>query len=185
MPFKFHPTDLDGVILVEQRVFKDARGFFMESFKESDFREAGIPYSFVQDNHSFSLTGVIRGLHFQKAPMQQGKLVSVITGEIFDVAVDLRKESKNFGRWYGTILSEENTTMLWIPPGFAHGFQALKNSHVHYKTTAEFSQSLDGGIRWNDPEIGIDWPNGECLVSEKDAQLPFLRDSTVKRRDSH
>ena len=176
MPFTFTHTQLSGVIKIESRVFPDDRGYFMESFKSSEFKKAGIDLSFSQDNHSFSKPGVIRGLHFQRSPNQQGKLVSVISGEILDVAVDLRPDSKTYSKWFGTILSEANGIMLWIPPGFAHGFQALRESHVYYKATAEFSLKDDAGVRWNDPTIAVEWPNGKPVVSEKDANLPLLRE---------
>ncbi len=174
MPFTFTQVPLNGVLKIESRVFTDDRGYFMESFKSSDFKKAGIDLSFSQDNHSFSKRGVIRGLHFQRSPNQQGKLVSVFSGKIFDVAVDLRPDSKTYSKWFGIILSEENGTMLWIPPGFAHGFQALQESHVYYKATAEFSQKDDAGIRWDDPTIDVKWPQEKPVVSEKDANLPLL-----------
>ena len=181
MPFRFHPTVLEGVFKIESKAFADERGYFMESFKESEFEQAGINFKFRQDNHSFSKAGVIRGLHFQKHPNEQGKLVSVISGEIFDVAVDIRFGSETFLKWVGVILSEENRAMLWIPPGFAHGFQALRDSHVYYKATAEFSQKDDAGIRWNDPIIGVKWPQQKPVLSEKDANLPLLEEFDNKR----
>ncbi len=122
MPFSFTQTYLPGVLKIESKVFLDVRGYFNESFKQSDFKEAGIDYNLTQDNHSFSKSGVIRGLHFQKYPNEQGKLVSVLSGEIFDVAVDIRQDSKTYSKWIGVVLSEQNGAMLWIPPGFAHGF---------------------------------------------------------------
>lgn len=185
MPFTFTQTDLPGVLKIESKVFPDTRGYFMESFKQSDFKEAGIDYNFSQDNHSFSKTGVIRGLHFQKYPNEQGKLVSVLSGEIFDVAVDIRQNSKTYSKWFGVILSEENRTMFWIPPGFAHGFQALQDSHVYYKATNEFSARDDAGIRWNDPVIAIKWPIQDPIVSDKDSKLPFISDLHTKRGDSY
>ena len=185
MPFTFTQTELPGVLKIESKVFPDARGYFNESFKQSDFKEAGIDYDFTQDNHSFSKTGVIRGLHFQKYPNEQGKIVSVISGEIFDVAVDIRQNSKTYSKWIGVILSEENITMLWIPPGFAHGFQALRDSHVYYKATNEFSARDEAGIRWNDPAIAIKWPIQDPTVSDKDSKLPFISDLHTKRGDSH
>ena len=183
MPFTFTHVPLNGVIKIESKVFTDARGYFMESFKSSDFIKAGIDLSFSQDNHSFSKAGVIRGLHFQRAPNPQGKLVSVISGKIFDVAVDLRQGSKTYSKWFGITLSDDNGTMLWIPPGFAHGFQALDNSHVYYKATNEFSPKDDAGIKWNDPTIAIKWPLDNIIVSEKDANLPLLSDISELRRD--
>ena len=183
MSFTFTSTPLNGVVIIESKVFTDSRGYFMESFKLSDFRKAGIEFDFPQDNHSFSRTGVIRGLHYQKAPMEQGKLVSVISGKIFDVAVDLRLNSATFSRWFGTVLSEKNRTMLWIPPGFAHGFQALEDSHVYYKATNEFSPKDDAGVRWNDPAIAIKWPLDNPVISEKDSGLPLLADIPELRGD--
>ena len=185
MPFAFTQTDLPGVLKIESKVFPDERGYFTESFKQSDFKEAGIEYNFSQDNHSFSKSRVIRGLHFQKHPNEQGKLVSVLSGEIFDVAVDIRPNSETFSKWIGVILSEENRAMLWIPPGFAHGFQALRDSHVYYKATNEFSARDDAGIRWNDPTIAIKWPIQHPIVSDKDSKLPFITDLRIKRGDSH
>ncbi len=185
MPFTFTQTELPGVIKIDPKIFPDMRGYFMESFKKSEFIKTGIDFSFNQDNHSFSKSGVIRGLHFQKYPNEQGKLVSVISGEIFDVAVDIRPNSKTFSKWVGVILSEQNGAMLWIPPGFAHGFQALKDSHVYYKATNEFSKKDDAGIRWNDPTISIKWPIHDPVVSAKDSKLPFLNDLHVLRGDFH
>ena len=185
MPFTFTQTELPGVLKIESKVFPDARGYFMESFKQSNFKEAGIDYNFNQDNHSFSKSGVIRGLHFQKHPNDQGKLVSVLSGEIFDVAVDIRQDSKTYLKWIGVILSEENRTMLWIPAGFAHGFQALQDSHVYYKATNEFSAMDEAGIRWNDPVIAIKWPIQDPIVSDKDSKLPFISDLHTKRGDSN
>ena len=185
MPFTFTQTDLPGVLKIESKVFSDERGYFTESFKQSDFKEAGIEYNFSQDNQSFSKTGVIRGLHFQKYPNEQGKLVSVLSGEIFDVAVDIRPNSKTFSKWIGVILSEQNSSLLWIPPGFAHGFQALQDSHVYYKATNEFRPRDDAGIRWNDPTIAIKWPIQDSIVSDKDSKLPFINDLHDIRGDFH
>ena len=185
MPFTFTQTELPGVLKIELKVFPDARGYFNESFKQSDFKEAGIDYNFNQDNHSFSKSGVIRGLHFQKFPNEQGKLVSVLSGEIFDVAVDIMPNSETFSKWIGVILSEQNRAMLWIPPGFAHGFQALQDSHVYYKATNEFSAMDEAGIRWNDPTIAIKWPIQDPIVSDKDSKLPFISDLHSKGGDSH
>ncbi|EQD33771.1 dTDP-4-dehydrorhamnose 3,5-epimerase [mine drainage metagenome] len=176
MPFVFSKTVLNGVMIIQSKEFNDSRGFFKEAYKRSEFRNAGIGLDFVQDNHSYSNKGVIRGIHFQNYPNEQGKLVSVIEGEIFDVAVDLRPDSMTFSKWYGAVLSGNNGTMLWIPPGFAHGFQALKDSHVCYKVTSEFSPKDDGGVRWNDTDITVKWPLKESIVSDKDSSLPFLKD---------
>lgn len=185
MPFTFTPTELDGVIKIESKVFPDVRGYFQEAFKQSNFQEAGIDFNFEQDNHSFSKAGVIRGLHFQRHPNEQGKLVSVLSGEIFDVAVDIRPHSKTYSKWFGAILSEQNRIMLWIPPGFAHGFQAMKDSHVYYKATSEFSEKDDAGIRWNDPTIAIKWPIQDPVISDKDSHLPLLSEIGKIRGDLH
>lgn len=175
MNFGFTPLEIPDVILVEPRAFTDERGYFMESYKASAFAEGGIDVRFVQDNRSRSSKGVLRGLHYQRPPHAQGKLVSVVEGEIFDVAVDIRPESSTFGRWVGETLSAENRLMLWIPEGFAHGFQALsETAQVHYKTTSEYAREYDAGLRWNDSEIGVEWPIDPPLLSAKDRSLPAL-----------
>ncbi len=177
MPFNFIHTEIPDIIIVEPKVFKDDRGYFLESYKMSDFKKNGIDVNFLQDNHSKSSIGVLRGLHFQKAPMWQAKLVRCIQGRIFDVAVDIRPKSPTFKKWTGVELSEENKKMLFIPEGFAHGFVVLSDeAEVLYKTSNEYSPEHDAGIRWDDPEIGIDWVIKNPLVSEKDAKLPFLKD---------
>jgi len=181
MPFEFERLEIPEIILIKPKVFKDNRGFFLETYKESDFVKAGITNRFVQDNHSMSVKGVLRGLHYQKKPAVQGKLVRCVRGAIFDVAVDVRKGSPTFGKWVGVILSEENHFMLWIPPGFAHGFLTLsERAEVIYKVSdSEYSPEHDAGIIWNDPDIGIKWPLeevGEVILSEKDSKLPRLRD---------
>ena len=184
MPFEFVKTEIPDIILVKPRVFTDCRGFFMETYKKSDFKLAGIDTDFVQDNHSKSIKGVLRGLHYQKEPFAQGKLVRCIRGKIFDVAVDIRKGSPTFGKWVGYELSEENRLMLWIPKGFAHGFLTLsEEAEVVYKVSGgEYNPDYDAGIRWDDPDIGIDWPVEsveEVLLSEKDRNLPFLKDADI------
>lgn len=184
MPFEFIKTDIPDVILVKPKVFCDNRGFFMETYKKSDFESAGIDTDFVQDNHSKSIKGVLRGLHYQKEPFAQGKLVRCIRGKIFDVAVDIRKGSPTFGKWVGYELSEENKLMLWIPKGFAHGFLTLsEEAEVVYKVSGgEYNPDYDAGIRWDDPDIGINWPIEmveEVLLSEKDKNLPFLKDADI------
>jgi len=184
MPFEFIKTDIPDVILVKPKVFCDSRGFFMETYKKSDFESAGIDTDFVQDNHSKSIKGVLRGLHYQKEPFAQGKLVRCIRGKIFDVAVDIRKGSPTFGKWVGYELSEENKLMLWIPKGFAHGFLTLsEEAEVVYKVSGgEYNPDYDAGIRWDDPDIGINWPIEmveEVLLSEKDKNLPFLKDADI------
>jgi len=176
MPFEFQPLDMPGLVLVTPRVFRDERGFFMETHKHSDFARFGIREHFVQDNHSFSKKNVLRGLHFQRSPKAQGKLVQAVTGEILDVAVDLRTGSPTFGKWAMETLSGENRKMLYIPAGFAHGFYVLSDSaHVTYKVTEEFSGEHDAGVAWNDPDIGISWPTRTPILSAKDATLPPLR----------
>jgi dTDP-4-dehydrorhamnose 3,5-epimerase len=177
MPFTFHPTAIADVVLIESRLFHDERGYFREGFKSSDFADAGLPTSFAQDNVSRSGRGVLRGLHFQRDPAAQGKLVSVARGSVFDVAVDIRVGSPTYGRWVGEELSDENGRMLWIPTGFAHGFCVTTEfADLTYKCTDEFSGAHDGGVLWNDPAIAIDWPVVDPILSEKDLVLPLLAD---------
>ena len=166
------PTAIPDVLLIEPKVFGDDRGFFFESYNHKAFKEAtGIDIDFVQDNHSKSSQGVLRGLHYQLPPRAQGKLVRVVQGEVFDVAVDIRKSSPTFGRWVGEILSAGNKRQLWIPPGFAHGFVTLSDTaEFLYKTTDYYAPDRDRCIRWNDPELDIRWPwTGAPLISAKDA----------------
>ena len=177
MPFKFKKLEIPDVILIEPVVFTDERGFFIETFKASDFKANNISYEFVQDNHSKSRKGVLRGLHYQLKPMEQGKLVRCIKGKIWDVAVDIRKGSPWYGKWVGVELSEENKLMLWIPPGFAHGFVALEDAEVIYKCTKEYAPQYERGIIWNDPELAIHWPIKNPILSFKDANLPNLKDA--------
>ncbi len=172
--FRFHRLEIPDVVLVESRIHTDNRGYFMEIYRREEFERNGIPYEFVQDNVSFSRKGVLRGLHFQKPPGEQGKLIRVMKGRIRDVAVDLRKESPTFGKWVMMELREGDGRALWIPPGFAHGFYAEEDSIVLYKVTHYFVPELDAGIRWNDPDIGIDWGIDEPILSEKDRRLPLL-----------
>jgi dTDP-4-dehydrorhamnose 3,5-epimerase len=173
-------TEIEGVVIFEPRVFGDARGFFLESFSQKVFDEAtGGGTSFVQDNHSRSAKGVLRGLHFQKPPHAQGKLVRVTAGAVFDVAVDIRLGSPTFGRWVGVELNAENHRQLWIPPGLAHGFLVLSESaDFLYKTTAYYAPQSEGAVRWDDPQIGIAWPDiGMApLLSAKDAVAGSLAD---------
>jgi dTDP-4-dehydrorhamnose 3,5-epimerase len=174
-------TPLPGVLLIEPRVFGDARGFFLESWNRRTFAEAGLDMDFVQDNHSRSSRGVLRGLHYQ-LHNPQGKLVRVTQGAVFDVAVDIRRASPHFGRWVGYELSADNHRMLWIPPGFAHGFLVLSDTaDFLYKCTSLYDPPSDRGIRWDDPAIGIDWPDmgGAPLLSAKDAAAPLLADAEV------
>lgn len=177
MPFDFTMTGIDGLFVIEPSVFTDSRGFLLESYKASEFRSHGLPDDFVQDNHSRSTIGVLRGLHFQRPPHAQGKLVRVIAGAIWDVAVDLRKDSATFKSWYAIELTAENRKELYISAGFAHGFLTLSNAaEILYKCTAEYDKDSDSGVRWNDPELAIQWPMTIVTLSEKDAALPFLRE---------
>ena len=179
--FTFHKTEIEGVYIIEPKVFGDDRGYFMETYKESDFVAAGLDYKFVQDNQSKSRKGVLRGLHYQ-LHYPQAKLVRVISGEVFDVAVDLRKDSPTYGKWVGVILSAENKKMFMIPRGFAHGFVVLsETAEFVYKCDELYHPEDEGGIMWNDPEVGIVWPyKGEPLLSEKDKVHPSLKESRVK-----
>ncbi len=174
-------TDLPEVMIIEPKVFGDARGFFLESFNAKAFAEAtGVDLPFVQDNHSRSAQGVLRGLHYQ-IKQAQGKLVRVVRGSVFDVAVDVRRSSPNFGRWVGVELSEDNNRQLWVPPGFAHGFLVLSASaDFLYKTTDYYAPEHERSVLWNDPAIGIDWPlPGEPLLSGKDKAGVLLKDAEV------
>jgi len=174
---KINQTNLDGVLHIEPKVFGDARGFFLETYNKARYMEAGFPdVEFVQDNHSRSSKGVLRGLHFQ-LNHPQGKLVQVATGSVFDVAVDIRAGSPTFGQWYGCVLSEENHHQLWIPPKFAHGFCVLSDTaDFVYKCTNYYQPEDEGGLLWNDPDVGIDWPLTEPLLSEKDKAYACLKD---------
>ena len=175
------PTALPEVMVVAPKVFGDARGFFTESWNEARFNEAtGNSLSFVQDNHSRSSRGVLRGLHYQLHPHAQGKLVRCVAGAVFDVAVDMRASSANFGKWVGVELTAENQKQLWIPPGFAHGFVVVsETADFLYKTTEYYAPQAEGCVRWDDPSIGIHWPElGMApLLAEKDAKAPLLADA--------
>ena len=177
--FNFIKTSIEGVTIIEPTVFGDQRGYFMETYSKRDFAEGGIDVDFVQDNESRSRKGVLRGLHFQKKN-PQGKLVRVIEGEVFDVAVDLRKNSPTFGKWEGVVLSAENKKQFYIPEGFAHGFVVLSETAAFvYKCTRFYDPKDEGGLMWNDPAVGIKWPVGdgfEPLLSEKDTKNPLLKD---------
>ena len=174
-------TKLAEVKIIEPKVFKDNRGFFMESFSQQKFAESGLNFDFIQDNHSLSEDKyVIRGLHYQQNPMAQTKLVRVITGAIYDVAVDIRRDSCTFGEWVGVTLSADNHQMLLVPQGFAHGFCTLtENTHVQYKVDAYYSAQDDRGILWNDPDLAIAWPTLDPVLSEKDAKQPLLKDAEI------
>ncbi|MEL4180648.1 dTDP-4-dehydrorhamnose 3,5-epimerase [Roseateles sp. PN1] len=175
------PTALPEVLIIEPRVFGDARGFFTESWNEQTFNKAvGHEVRFVQDNHSRSARGVLRGLHYQLPPHTQGKLVRVVSGAVFDVAVDMRRSSANFGRWVGVELSADNHRQLWVPPGFAHGFLVLsETADFLYKTTDFYAPQAEGCVRWDDPTIGIQWPETGVapVLAEKDAKAPLLADA--------
>ena len=174
--------NLEGVMVLEPQVHSDERGSLFESFNDARFSDlTGEVHTFVQDNHTTSRSGVLRGLHYQLSPAAQGKLVRVLQGAIFDVAVDIRPDSRTFGRWLGMLLSAENRKQLWIPAGFAHGFLALEDdTHFLYKTTAYWHGPSERAIRWDDPAIGIEWPiDGTPVLSEKDAGAPELDPSSV------
>lgn len=178
---KITPTKLPGLLVLEPRVFEDERGSFMESWNQQVFHNAGLPANFVQDNHSRSHRGVVRGLHYQ-LPKPQGKLVRVAHGRVWDVAVDIRRSSPTFRQWFGVELSGDNRKMMWIPEGFAHGFIALaENTDLIYKCTAPYDAACDRALRWNDPVLAIDWPIADLTVglSSKDLHAPFLADAII------
>lgn len=180
MPFEFEKLKLSGLVLIKPRIFKDDRGFFIESYKKREFAQAGIPEDFIQDNHSRSAKGVLRGLHYQRNAAAQGKLVRCISGAMLDVGVDIRSGSPTFGKWEAVELTAENSHMLYLPPGFAHGFLVLsETAEIMYKCTFEYSPNDEGGILWNDPEIGIKWPVKAPLLSGRDAALPPLKDAKL------
>jgi len=173
MPFSFQNLSIRGIILIEPRVLSDARGFFMETYRRSDFAAAGIEELFVQENHSASQRGVLRGLHYQKPPHAQSKLIRVLTGEIFDVAVDLRPNSPTTGRWVGTKLSASNRRMVYLPQWCAHGFCVVSESaEVIYMMTKEYAPEHESGFMWNDPTLAIDWPVISPTLSERDKRWP-------------
>ena len=174
-------TSLPGCVIIEPAVFGDERGFFFETWNADRYGEHGLPTKFVQSNVSASARGVLRGLHYQW-PNPQGKLVSVLEGEVYDVAVDIRRGSPHFGRWSSVILSAENKRQFWIPEGFAHGFAVLSERAIFsYLCTAQYDRAADAGVRWDDASIGIDWPISEPLLSDKDAKAPFLEDVSPDR----
>jgi len=176
---KLTPCTIPDLLLIEFNVFSDSRGYFLESYNQKDFHEAGLKAEFIQDNISSSVQGTLRGLHYQLNPYAQGKLVRVTQGAVFDVAVDIRKESPCYGQWVGVELSEENKLALYIPPGFAHGFYVLTpQAQFCYKCTALYNAAADRGIRYDDPEIGIAWPaTGGLIISPKDQKHPRLREA--------
>lgn len=175
MPFTCQKMEIPELLLISPKIFKDGRGYFMETYKETDFKAMGIDQVFVQDNFSRSSKKTIRGLHYQISPRAQGKLIMVTYGEVYDVAVDLRKSSPTFGKWLGVSLSDNDSNMFYIPPGFAHGFCVLSDvADFIYKVTAEYDRELERGIIWNDPALNIEWPISEPLLSAKDQELPAL-----------
>lgn len=178
--FKFEKTDIEGVVIIEPAVFGDSRGYFMETYNEAEFKENGLDYDFVQDNQSKSHKGVLRGLHFQKT-FPQAKLVRVIEGEVFDVAVDLRKDSKTYGKWVGVTLSGDNKKQFMIPRGFAHGFLVLSDTATFtYKCDEFYHPEDEGGIIWNDPDVAIDFGDvADVQLSEKDKKLPRLSEAKI------
>jgi dTDP-4-dehydrorhamnose 3,5-epimerase len=178
MPFRFNPTDISGVIVIDPPVFPDDRGFFMESYKRSEFAAGGINETFVQCNQSKSARGILRGLHYQKNPKAQAKLVRALSGEIYDVAVDLRKGSSTYGKWTTVILSAENKKMLFVPVGFAHGLCVTSaDAEMLYMTTEEYAPDLEAGVLWDDPDLAIEWPVANPVLSARDRAWPRLRDA--------
>ena len=169
-------TSIDGLLIIKPDVFKDDRGYFYESYNKERFAKAGLMIDFVQDNESKSSKGVLRGLHFQKPPFAQGKLVRVIKGSVMDVAVDLRKDSPTYGKWESVVLTEENKLQFWIPEGFAHGFVALEDNTIfNYKCTNVYNKESEGSILWNDPDININWNIDNPILSEKDKISPLFK----------
>ena len=169
MAFHLEATTIKDLVLIRPDVFGDERGFFMESHNQGAFKEIGLDLSFYQDNLSFSSKGILRGLHFQREPFEQGKLVSVIDGEVLDVAVDIRKSSPTYGQHFSVVLSGKNHLMMYVPPGFAHGFTVLSDTcYFHYKCTGPYNQPAEGGLMWNDPDLNIDWGVKNPVLSEKD-----------------
>ncbi len=179
--FVFNETNIKGVYIIDVKVYGDNRGYFMETYKEKEFIEAGLKYDFIQDNQSSSKKGVLRGLHFQKK-YPQAKLVRVLSGEVFDVAVDLRKDSETYGKWVGILLSGENHRQFMIPRGFAHGFIVVSDyAEFAYKCDEIYHPEDEDGIMWNDPDIGIEWPNvGSVILSEKDKKHPMFKDNKIQ-----
>lgn len=179
--FNFIKTEINGVYIIEPTVFGDNRGYFMETYNEANFKAAGLDYTFVQDNQSSSRRGVLRGLHFQKTH-PQAKLVRVLRGEVFDVAVDLRRGSKTYGKWVGVLLSDENKRQFMVPRGFAHGFVVVSEmAEFAYKCDELYHPEDEGGIMWNDPDVGVEWPDvGEIILSEKDKHHPTLSESKIE-----
>jgi dTDP-4-dehydrorhamnose 3,5-epimerase len=176
---EFRKFAIDGLVEIQPRIFNDSRGYFFESYQYELFKNNGIPEVFVQDNQSFSVKGVVRGLHLQKDPFAQGKLVRVIQGKVLDIAVDLRPGSPTFGQHQSVLLDAEKNNIFYVPPGFAHGFSALEDAVFSYKCTNYYHKESEIGIRWNDPELGIDWGIENPIVSDKDQLLPFLKEISL------
>lgn len=174
-------TGIEGLVVLEPKRFGDSRGWFSESFSKRKLEEAGIAAEFVQDNHAFSKAGVVRGLHYQAPPHAQVKLVRCTAGSLFDVAVDARSGSQTYGKWFGVELSAENGKQLYIPEGFLHGYIALTDCEMQYKVSSYYAQEADGGVRYDDPDIGIEWPlvDAKIVQSEKDALLPYLKNADL------
>jgi dTDP-4-dehydrorhamnose 3,5-epimerase len=178
MPFEFARAEIPEVFVIKPRVIRDGRGFLMEGYKRSDFAAQGITENFVQCNHSRSSRGILRGLHYQKHPKAQGKLVRALYGEVFDVAVDLRRGAPTYGKWLGMTLSPDNPRMIYIPPGFAHGFCVLsEEAEVLYMSTEEYAPSHEAGVIWNDPDLAVRWPVADPQLSHRDRSWPRLRDA--------
>ena len=178
MPFQFTTLEIPEIVLIEPKVFPDERGFFMETYKHSDFVAHGIAESFVQENHSRSSKRILRGLHYQKRPKAQGKLVRVISGEVFDVAVDIRRGSPTYGKWIGMMLSRQNKRMLYLPPWCAHGFYVLSDeAEIVYKVTEEYAPEYEAGIMWDDSDLGIQWPIEDPILSDRDRAWPAFREA--------
>lgn len=174
-------TEIEGLLIIKPKVFEDSRGYFYESYNRERLMEAGIEYDFVQDNQSLSSKGVLRGLHFQNPPHEQGKLIRVITGAVIDVAVDIRKNSPTYGKWVSVELSAANKLMFWVPPGFAHGFATLEdNTTFFYKCTGFYNNAAEGSVLWNDPDLNIDWKISDPMLSERDKLCPLFRELESK-----
>lgn len=170
-------TNFDGLLIMQPRVFKDDRGYFFEYFRKDVLKDFGVNVEFVQSNESQSQKNVLRGLHFQNPPFEQGKLIRVVKGAVMDVTVDIRKSSPNYGQWFAYELNEENKTILWIPPGFAHGFLTLSDNTIfQYECTNYYHKDSEGSIRWNDPTINIDWKISDPIISDKDKFAPLFKD---------
>ena len=173
---EFKHSHLKGLVEIIPAIFKDDRGFFFESYSKKKFEENGVPFDFIQDNQSFSHKNVLRGLHFQKAPFAQGKLVRVVSGKALDVVVDIRKGSPTFGQWQAFVLDGTLNNMVYVPEGFAHGFAAMEDTVLQYKCTNLYNKSSEGGIIWNDPDLKIDWELAKPLVSDKDKELGTFKE---------